>query len=685
MDYHDHRGKGADVSVSQGDSLIGSVLGGRYEIVAKISRGGTAVVYRGIDRRLGRTVAVKIIHSDLSGDPDYVKRFDREARAAAILSHPNIVAVFDQGRTGDRAYIVMEYIHGQSLRSIISSSAPLPAALALTYAHEMSKALAAAHDATIIHRDIKPENVLITNDGGVKITDFGLAKSITQQTSTASQGLIMGTMSYIAPEIPQSGSALVASDIYSFGIVLYEMLTGKKPHTGEDLSAVLYKHVHEDIPPPSRALVGQARARIPDYVDALVVACTSRDPARRPANGRVLEEKLAKARQALEAGRLHDAALVDEFSGRTGEPERTPVAPTVVPGPAKERTTPERRRRGEPAGNGPTRPAGTPEGRTGAGAAGTAKLTKAPPGRPPRRRWWLLVLILVIIGALLSAGGYGAWYAFVGRWTHVPEITGKTELDARTLTEADGLTFEALQEYSETVAAGLVIRTDPAGGARVKRESPVTAFVSKGQERYAMPTVVGLPVADAETALLNANLAVGTTTEDWSESVATGLVISATHAPGDMLQRNTAIDLVVSKGRQPIAIPSVKTQAVDAAKSALEAAGFAVAVTTADSSGGYDCAVAPGTVVDQSPADGTGYLGDTINLVVQGDPPKAAIPDVKGKTRATARSLLGQAGFGSVTEKNASMIGISLGLAVTTDPGPGQSVSVCTTITLSLV
>jgi len=653
------------VSASQTDSLIGSVLGGRYEIVARVNRGGTAVVYRGIDRRLGRTVAVKVIHSDLSGDPDYVKRFDREARAAAILSHPNIVAVFDQGHASERPYIVMEYIRGQSLRSIIASSAPLPPSLALSYIHEVAKALAAAHDAGIIHRDIKPENVLITNDGQVKVTDFGLAKSITAQTSTASHGVLMGTMSYIAPEIPQSGISSKASDIYSTGVMLYEMLTGKKPHTGDDLSQVLYKHVHEDIGPPSQALAGQAKTRIPDYVDALVMACTSRNPQLRPADGRALEEKVAKAQRALDAGLPHDAELVREFSGGAAAPEKTPVAPDslmrtpapLVPG---REDTPQQ-----------------PQ---------TTKLTKVsyrePSARTEKRKKKFPVAALILVLAVVLAGsGFGYWAA-VGRWTHIPVVAGMGEQDATALALSDSLEVDTLQAYSETIDAGHVIRAEPEQGKRVTKGSTVTFYISKGPERYDMPTIVGLSEADARTAIATAHMAVGTVTQDWSETVAEGLVVSASQEAGEALKPNTPIDMVVSKGREPIPIASYVGQPADTANQALTEAGFAV-TTSEDNSP----TVPAGSVISQNPTgcdSCTGHRGDSVSLVVSKGPLMVEIPSVYGQSLQKAKDTLSNAGFVPI-QHNANNYGPLLGIAMSTDPAAGQLAPQGSNVTVNII
>ncbi|MCL2784497.1 MAG: Stk1 family PASTA domain-containing Ser/Thr kinase [Propionibacteriaceae bacterium] len=657
------------------DNLIGSVLNGRYEIVARINGGGTAVVYRGIDRRLGRTVAIKVIHAALAGDPDYVNRFDREARAAANLSHPNIVAVFDQGMAGDRPYIVMEYVRGQSLRSIIASSAPLPPSLALTYAHEVAKAIAAAHESGVIHRDIKPENVLITNDGSVKVTDFGLAKITTAQTTTASQNVLMGTMSYIAPEIPQSGAATKASDIYSAGVVLYEMLTGKKPHVGEDLSQVLYKHVHEDIPPPSQALSGQARARIPNYVDALVTACTSRNDDHRPPDGRVLEAQIAKARRRLEAGTLDDADLVREFREGITPSEQTPVAPirpasARVPKPA------------QPGVRKPANPSATKLERAAENRPKTAAAAKpsSPGGKPSdsRRKLPVIPLVAILASTLVVTGILG--WVFIWSWTHVPPVDGMTEQVARTELAAVGLTVAVMQDYSETVPAGQVIRTVPQGESRVKKNSEITVYISKGPERYPMPTVIGLSEEEAKNAILSSHLAVGTISRDWSDTYPEGSVISASEAAGDQLKPNTVIDLSVSKGREPITIESQVGKAQEAATTALTDKGFQVSVTGEE----YSVNIPVGSVVSQTPNEGTGHKGDIIELVISKGPRMIEVPGVYYMTRADATKVLTDAGF-VVDAQVRNPIGIPLGLASGTEPRAGKFAPEGSTVVLIIV
>ena len=283
------------------DPLVGQVLDDRYEIVAKVARGGMATVYRARDLRLSRAVAVKVMRSDLGEDDEFAAKFDREARSAAVLSHPNVVSVFDQGSSTGQPYIVMEFIEGETLRRVISREAPLPPDRALELFEQICAALAAAHEANVIHRDIKPENVMLTARGQVKVADFGLARQVGSPQMTAT-GVLVGTASYLPPELVTHSRPDGRSDVYSAGVVLFELLTGKKPHTGENNYQIAYRHVNVDIEKPSERLaeIGHnAEWGIPDYLDTLVLAATARDPRARIADGRELLRATRRARHEL--------------------------------------------------------------------------------------------------------------------------------------------------------------------------------------------------------------------------------------------------------------------------------------------------------------------------------------------------------------------------------------------------
>ncbi|WP_316670671.1 protein kinase, partial [uncultured Propionibacterium sp.] len=289
---------------------MGHVLDDRYEILQKLARGGMATVYRAQDLRLGRIVAVKVMHDDLdeSQDTDFARKFDREARAAAALTDSHVVGVFDQGIDQGRPYIVMEFVEGCTLRNLITREAPFDPERALSLIEPVAAALAAAHDSGLVHRDVKPENVLIGGKGQIKVADFGLARAASAKTITVAKGNVIGTVSYLPPEIVAQTHADARSDIYSTGIVLYELLTGEKPYTGENLQ-IAYAHVNRSVPAPSQTLRRNGHAPVPDYVDALVVACTRRDPDRRPADGHDLLTRVRRARAAVAEGVTHDESL----------------------------------------------------------------------------------------------------------------------------------------------------------------------------------------------------------------------------------------------------------------------------------------------------------------------------------------------------------------------------------------
>ena len=283
------------------DPLVGRLLDGRYRVSSRVARGGMATVYRATDARLDRVVAVKVMHPGLGDDADFARRFVREARSAAQLSHPNVVAVHDQGEDDGLLYLVMEYVEGWTLRDLMRERGPLQPGDALALLEPVLCALAAAHAAGIVHRDIKPENVLISDDGQVKVADFGLARAVTAASATtATGGLLIGTVSYLAPEIVLDGAADARCDVYAVGVLLTEMLTGRRPHEGDSPIQVAYKHVHDDVPPPSRVLAG-----LPPSIDDLVLQATTRQPEGRPADARELLRQVRQVRQEL-ATRVED-------------------------------------------------------------------------------------------------------------------------------------------------------------------------------------------------------------------------------------------------------------------------------------------------------------------------------------------------------------------------------------------
>ena len=567
--------------VSSGtDPLVGRLLDGRYRLDATIARGGMATVYAATDLRLDRPVAVKVMRPALAEDADFVERFAREARAAARLSSPEVVAVHDQGTdaaTGT-AYLVMEHVRGRTLRDVVTERGPLPPARALDLVEPVLRALAAAHAAGLVHRDVKPENVLLADDGRVKVADFGLARAIESSNLTSTTGLLIGTVAYLAPEQVEHGRSDTRTDVYAAGILLFELLTGTPPYSSDSPLAVAYRHVHEDVPPPSRLVEG-----VPEDLDALVQRATRRDPEQRPVDAGSFLAELRAVRAGL--------------SGRADGPVvRREAHPTLV---VERAQVPQER-------------------------------------AAPRRRRPSPVVLWSLVAALLLTGGVAAWYLAAGRYTAAPDAYGLTQEAAAARLEAAGLEAEVDPEgaFSETVAPGLVVEQDPDPGDRVRDGGEVLLVLSRGPDRRAVPEVVGRPEAEARAALQAAGLAVGGVTQDFSE-VAVGSVVRTDPAVGARLKPGTSVALVVSKGVERLAVPDVTGKARAAAVDELEEAGFAAGVTEV-----FSESAPKGRVVAQDPADGRAPRGSTVQLQVSKGPQLITVPDVAGQKRAAAQERL---------------------------------------------
>lgn len=709
---------------SIGDPLVGHALEGRYEITSRLARGGMATVYRAVDRRLDRTVAVKVMHEGLGDDQDFATNFDREARAAAHLSHPNIVSVFDQGNDFGRPFIVMELVEGSTLRRLISREAPLTPLRALDLIDPVLSALAAAHDSGLIHRDVKPENVLISRRGQLKVADFGLARAVTSQSAAATQSLLIGTVSYLPPELVEHGRADTRSDVYSAGIVLFEMLTGRKPHTGDSPIQVAYAHVHKDVPKPSSWVDSDWRHSldgIPPYLDALVVAATSRDTDRRPSDARAFLDCVRRARKALSSGVMHDPhltrVLADPNAADDTEPvdiEYTPTrramaalgarpgqesagAATLLGEAPTGTTTDGSHLSDDPSGGAGDEdehvaalalPSGDEDGQPPAGDAdetdeaehtdwadsGALEIARAERARRARRA---LVAVLVVL--LLAVGGTGVWWLVDGRYVAAPTVTTMTQPEASAAVKAAGLEFATTEEYSETVPAGAVIATVPGPGEDIARGATLTAVVSRGPERYAVPAVVGRSLEQAEQALGANHLAAGTVTEEWSETEPAGTVLAAGTQEGTQVKPDTAIDLVVSKGREPITVTNWYNRSGDDAVASLAAQGLKVVTTNRTSDD-----VAAGKVMGQTPSEGTLYRGDTVTLAISQGPAKVPVPDVKGMAVKDAEAAMAEAGFRTTTEP-VEVNYLGLGFVARSSAEAGTSVAKGSTITLYLV
>lgn len=668
------------------DHQSGRLLDGRYLIGSRIARGGMASVYEAVDTRLDRTVAVKIMHPGLgdasSGDDDsFARRFVREARAAARLSHPNVVAVHDQGRddTGDGTiYLVMELVPGHTLRDTISKEAPMSPERALAILDPVLSALASAHRAGLVHRDVKPENVLIADDGRIKVADFGLARAVSAETQhTATNGVLIGTVSYLAPELVVEQRADARADVYAVGVILFELLTGTKPHTGETPIAVAYRHVHHDVPAPSSLVPG-----LPAYVDALVARATTRDPSLRPSDAGVLLRHVRRVTQALHDGVRDDPELVADLLPRAlpaaTDEERSDTTPEPVStlAPAAARVS------GEPTtviGTTPRRPmaAPVPEPRD---PHPLDRDDLPPPRRRRGRRRLALALVLVLVLAGLGAGGY--WFGW-GRYTSTPGVVGLERAAAETRLDDAGLGARVEQVYSESVEPGVVITTDPRPGERILPGDEVELTVSRGPEVYDVPDLAGLTVAEAEDRLAEVKMVVGRQIQRFSETVPKGQVIRSQPAFGspesEALPVDTAVSLLVSKGRQPIRISDWTGRDAEAIEKALKKKGLDVEVTDTE----FSDDVAKGRIISQDPTSGVLYKGDTVELVVSKGPELITIPSVRYLSTAKAVQRLEDLGF--KVKKERASIYLSGQVAWDTRPGSGARARKGSTVVLYVV
>ncbi len=672
-----------------GDPMVGRLLDGRYRVGPRIARGGMASVHEGRDLRLDRTVAVEIMHPGLGDDDDFAQRFVREARAAARLSHPNVVGVFDQGDDDGTVYLVMELVPGHTLRDVIRKEAPMTPARALAVLEPVLSALAHAHRSGLVHRDIKPENVLIAtepNSGAsrVKVADFGLAKAVSADTQhTATGGILIGTVSYLAPELVVDGRSDARADVYAAGVVLHELLTGKKPHEGESPIQVAYKHVHEDVPPPSRLVPG-----LPDYVDALVARATARDRDQRPADASVLLHQAHRVAQALATGETSDPDLAGDLRPRpapvlsedtapdpfdTGElatllaPAQAAAHVTARAGEHHEHTATIQRETGPSAPLAPSRP--------------VDESADEPAGaRPARRsrRGPLLLLLALLLAVGLGVGAY--WFGWA-RWSQTPSVLGLKEAAATTKLEAAGLDARVgTPAYSESVPKGEVLSTDPAAGDRVLDGGSVTLVLSLGKERYDVPKLRGLTEDAAQDAIAERNLEFGDAVGRWSDDVPEGTVLGSDPKRGTSLKPGSIIDVYVSQGPKPVDVRDWTGKDADRAAQWFSQRGIEVTYGAEQ----YSDSVPEGRVLSQTPASGTLYRGQSAQLVVSRGPELVEVPGgLVASGVDAAREELEALGFVVEVENAREYIG--LGYVFRVDPRSGTMVPRGSTIVLYLI
>ncbi|MBM3664602.1 MAG: Stk1 family PASTA domain-containing Ser/Thr kinase [Actinobacteria bacterium] len=615
----------------------GSELGERYELGRQIGSGGMASVYLAYDTVLDREVAVKVLAGRFATDQAFVERFRREASAAAGLNHPNIVAVYDRGEAEGTYYIVMEYLSGPDLKTVIRDQGPLEPAVAVDNALQILSALTAAHAAGIIHRDIKPQNVMVGEDGRLRVADFGIARAHADQQMTET-GSVIGTAQYLSPEQAQGEETTAASDTYAVGVVLYEMLTGRVPFDGDRPVTVAMKQIN-DPPVPPRVFVQD----IPPDLDAVVLKALSKRP----------EDRYQSADEFT-------AALLDVRAGMPGHQQSTLIltAPTATTGAAAAATT-ETAVMAEPARGG--------RGGNGRGA-GRGK-TKGGANRPAM--WGIAAVIIAAIAVALALALTRGGSDMIA----VPDVAGfDAPAASRAITDA-GLTPTQRTRASDTVQLGVVIDTQPEAGTEVAKQSTVTILVSSGPAQVTVPNVIGKAVEDAQGTLEKAGFDV--TTEQVASDKEIGTVVRQAPRAGSQAGSGDTITLYVSKGVTKVTVPDVTGNDIDAARSSLASAGLEVgSVTEDDGTSG----LSPGTVTGQDPSGGASVSkGSSVDLIVAASG-GSSVPDITGSDSSTARSKLESLGFNVSTAEVESTQ--PAGIVVDQDPSGGSQVPAGSTVTI---
>ena len=596
--------------------MIGRLVDGRYQVRARIARGGMATVYLATDLRLERRVAIKVMHGHLADDNTFKTRFVQEARSAARLAHPNVVNVFDQGQDSDMAYLVMEYLPGITLRELLKDYTKLTPEQTVDIMDAVLAGLAAAHKAGIVHRDLKPENVLLADDGRIKLGDFGLARAASANTATGQA--LLGTIAYLSPELVTRGVADARSDIYAVGIMMYEMLTGEQPYVGEAPMTIAYQHANDTVPSPS-----STNPAVPVELDQLVLWATARDPDERPNDARDMLDALRQVEPSIRGSRpfvgatqatmvISDAAL----------PAGAATAETTVLG-----------------GGGPLALATGDGPGTSDDDADLAALTTTA-DRRKRRGYWIFALVLLLTGLAAGTG----WYfgAGPGAMATVPDTATFTPDSATLILEEAGFAVESDERHDPVVPAGQVSGTDPAAGEQARRGSVVTLFVSLGPQMLAMPDVIGQPEADARTALDDFTVAEESTTQ-FSAEVAAGQVIAVLGADGKPVAAGADypelgdLTLMVSVG----AVPPVEGLPLGEAEAQLTAAGLKVDVEEAV----FHSTVPADHVITATWTEDPMRPGSLVVLTPSKGPDLVDVPNVVGKTMAEAIQILEAAEF----------------------------------------
>lgn len=603
---------------------MSKLLAGRYELLTKIGEGGMAVVYKAKDRLLNRYVAIKILRPEFTKDEQFVENFKRESQAAAGLQHPNIVAVYDVGRSGNINYIVMELIDGRPLSELIREKAPFHYKMAIKIAKQVAAALSLAHQHNIIHRDVKPHNIMITKDGIAKLTDFGIAQAVSDTTMVADTNKIIGSVHYFSPEQARGAHVDERSDIYSLGIVIYEMLTAKVPYDGENPVEVALKHFNEDMVKPSRLVAG-----IPPALEKLVLKATAKSPQNRFGSADELLEELNNIEYITHM--VGEAAL---FPPKDAYEDR------------RDRKS-EEKNRGQQAEGQPNRPKAGREEKPDSYFAGEK-------GKKNKRKAWLLgglaggvlllMLALILLPRLLGNGGQ----------IEVPDVREKSFEDARTILEAKGLKIEKAETEvaSEKIPKGFVVSQNPAKGEKVKPDRVITVTLSSGQDVLKVPKLTGKSYEEAKQLLSDMGLQITKGESIASDQVEKDKIAMQYPEAGTEVAKQDIITVNLSSGPGDAVVPKLVGKAFTSEadiEALLQQHGYKLGAVTYEES--YET---PGTIIKQSPDAGVTAKKDTpVDIVISKAKPTVVTPDLSGKSKDEAASLLKTIGLslGQVSEK----------------------------------
>jgi Serine/threonine protein kinase len=624
------------------DPLVGQTIDERYTITARLARGGMASVYLATDARLDRPVALKIIHPHLADSDQFTARFRREARSAARISHKGVVPVYDQGTVDGQAYLVMEFIDGPNLRSVLTTNGPLSIGQALDFTAQILEAMASAHAQGVVHRDLKPENILVSKGNNLKVTDFGLARAASE-ISLSSTGSVLGTVAYLAPEVAGYGISDERTDVYAAGLMLFEMLTGTVPWEGEVPLQVAYARINEDVPPVS-SIIGS----LPQAVDALVMRFCARSPENRPVDAGSALKELNDVRRSLTPQELDQRFVAPARDVNHKGTQAVGVLGATTPLPVKAQVV-----------------------RT-SGTTSRTQVTK-------RRNKVPLIVLIVLLFVGAAAAGLWWWTAYgPGAYVDVPKVAGLEQEKAEEVLGEAGLEVLVSEDNSDDVAAGKVIESRPDSEERVPKNTVVTLYVSKGIKMVKVPNAVNQTQERAKTLIEKTGLSVGKVEEIWSETAPAGTVLEQNPKANASVQHDTSVTLKVSKGRQPLEVPSVVGMNREDARAAIEAAGLVVSEQE-----GYFDQVEVGIVATQDPApeDGTLFRGDTVTFVVSLGPELFEVPDVVGMDVDEATRILKDAGF----EVKVNRIAAFFNFVGAQDPEKGTMAKAGTLITLSAV